>query len=49
MGGSFTEVEKDILVSSEKLKRLGWKERTLEETIADMVENFLESGHLKID
>ncbi|CAA7397994.1 unnamed protein product [Spirodela intermedia] len=46
---SFTEVEKDLNVSSEKLKQLGWAHRTLEETIADTVEHLLKSGLVDVN
>ncbi|MQL98226.1 hypothetical protein Taro_030934 [Colocasia esculenta] len=41
---TFTEVEQDNVLSSEKLKQLGWKHRTLEESIKDTVEYFRKSG-----
>ncbi|GMN34680.1 hypothetical protein TIFTF001_004814 [Ficus carica] len=43
---SFTEVEEDVKLSSEKLQKLGWKYRPLEETLADSVQSYLEIGVL---
>ncbi|XP_059637022.1 dihydroflavonol 4-reductase-like [Cornus florida] len=43
---SFTEVKRDVKISSEKLQNLGWKFRPLEETIVDAVKNYEESGLL---
>ncbi|CAK7345969.1 unnamed protein product [Dovyalis caffra] len=42
----FIEVEEDIKLSSRKLQNLGWKYRSIEETIADTVRNYQESGLL---
>lgn len=41
-----TEVVDDMKMSSDKLQKLGWKYRPLEETIADAVKNYEESGIL---
>ncbi|MQM06285.1 hypothetical protein Taro_039106, partial [Colocasia esculenta] len=42
---TFIEVEElDNRLSSEKLKKLGWKERTLDECIADSVEHLIKTG-----
>ncbi|KAM7518060.1 hypothetical protein LguiB_017022 [Lonicera macranthoides] len=43
---SFTEVEDEMKLSSQKLQNLGWKYRPLEESIADAVTNYQESGLL---
>ncbi|KAF8405602.1 hypothetical protein HHK36_010509 [Tetracentron sinense] len=43
---SFAEVEEEVKVSSEKLQRLGWRYRPLEETLADAVKNYQEAGVL---
>ncbi|KAM7513959.1 hypothetical protein LguiA_003542 [Lonicera macranthoides] len=43
---SFIEVEDDKKFSSQKLQNLGWKYRPLEETIADSVRSFQETGLL---
>ncbi|PSS01991.1 Cinnamoyl-CoA reductase [Actinidia chinensis var. chinensis] len=44
---NFTEVkEEPKLISSKKLQDLGWKYRPLEETIADAVKNYQDSGLL---
>ncbi|KAL5981587.1 hypothetical protein ACLOJK_015650 [Asimina triloba] len=40
----FEDTNDQMLVSSEKLKSLGWKYRPLEETLADTVQCFQESG-----
>ncbi|KAL9259466.1 Cinnamoyl-CoA reductase 1-like protein [Drosera capensis] len=37
---SFTETAEDFTLSSEKLQRLGWHPRTLEETLVDSVESY---------
>lgn len=36
-----------VAMSSNKLKNLGWKARTLEETLADSVESYEKSGILQ--
>lgn len=43
----YTEVDDYISFSSEKLQRLGWKYRSLEETLVDSVESYREAGHLQ--
>lgn len=43
---SYIEEEKSCELSSEKLERLGWKYRPLEETLVDAVRNYEESGFL---
>ncbi|PIA26234.1 hypothetical protein AQUCO_09500005v1 [Aquilegia coerulea] len=43
---SFTEVEDDEKYSSEKLQKLGWKYRPLEESLADSVKSYQELGIL---
>lgn len=43
---SYIEDEKDVELSSEKLQRLGWKYRPLEETLVDAVRNYEENGFL---
>ncbi|KAF8014992.1 hypothetical protein BT93_H0706 [Corymbia citriodora subsp. variegata] len=45
---SFTETEGGIALSSEKLRRLGWTPRPLEETLVDSVESYRASGLLEI-
>lgn len=40
LNDSFTEVEESSLVRSEKLKNLGWKHRTLEETLVDSIKYY---------
>ena len=48
-GGSFTEVQEDeTLVSSEKLQKLGWKLRPLEDSIVDSVESYEGIGVLPL-
>ncbi|GLT35293.1 hypothetical protein SLA2020_097600 [Shorea laevis] len=42
---SFTEAEDEIL-SSEKLQRLGWRYRLLEETLVDAIESYKKAGFL---
>ncbi|XP_077215812.1 cinnamoyl-CoA reductase 1-like [Tasmannia lanceolata] len=46
---SYTEVDKQPKLSSEKLKRLGWKYRPLEETLADTVACFQKADLLDKD
>ncbi|XP_077215778.1 cinnamoyl-CoA reductase 1-like isoform X2 [Tasmannia lanceolata] len=46
---NYMEAEKELKMSSEKLKRLGWKYRSLEETLADTVGYFQEAGLLDKD
>lgn len=43
---NFTEVENEGRVSSEKLQRLGWRYRPLEETLIDSVESYRAAGLL---
>ena len=43
---SYIEEEGFSELSSEKLQKLGWKYRPLEETLADSVRNFQENGFL---
>lgn len=43
---SFTEEEEGINLSSEKLQRLGWSYRPLEETLTDSVESYQKTGIL---
>ncbi|KAF9686570.1 hypothetical protein SADUNF_Sadunf02G0002900 [Salix dunnii] len=43
---SFTEEEAGIKLSSEKLQRLGWSYRPLEETLMDSVESYQKTGIL---
>ncbi|XP_039125803.1 cinnamoyl-CoA reductase 1-like [Dioscorea cayenensis subsp. rotundata] len=43
---NLTEVDYGHLVSSEKLKKLGWKCRPLKETLVDSVESYKEAGLL---
>ncbi|XP_042495455.1 cinnamoyl-CoA reductase 1-like isoform X3 [Macadamia integrifolia] len=43
---NFTEVDEGAKLSSEKLQRLGWKYRPLEETLVDSVKSYQESGLL---
>ncbi|KAJ4702346.1 Cinnamoyl-CoA reductase [Melia azedarach] len=45
---SFTKVDEDIKLSSEKLQNLGWKYRPLEQSIHDSVNNYEECGVLPI-
>jgi hypothetical protein len=42
--GSFTEVQEENGVSSEKLQRLGWSYRPLKETLIDSVESYRKAG-----
>ncbi|RWR72282.1 cinnamoyl-CoA reductase 1-like protein [Cinnamomum micranthum f. kanehirae] len=46
---NYIEVDPEGMPSSEKLKRLGWECRSLEETIADSVESYQEAGILNKD
>lgn len=46
---SFTEVEEEVKLSSEKLQKLGWKYRPLEETVDDAVRSYEERGLLGED
>ncbi|KAK4600350.1 hypothetical protein RGQ29_010129 [Quercus rubra] len=46
---SFTAIEEDVKMSSEKLQNLGWKYRPLDETIVDAVKRYEESGFLSKD
>ncbi|XP_050220592.1 cinnamoyl-CoA reductase 1-like [Mercurialis annua] len=43
---SFTEGEEGVKLSSEKLQRLGWSTRSLEETFIDSVESYQKAGML---
>ncbi|WCJ44767.1 NAD(P)-binding Rossmann-fold superfamily protein [Euphorbia peplus] len=43
---SFTEVEEQPLLGSEKLQKLGWSYRSLEETLVDSVESYKKAGIL---
>ncbi|XP_011041140.1 PREDICTED: cinnamoyl-CoA reductase 1-like [Populus euphratica] len=44
---SFTEEEQEaVMISSEKLQRLGWSFRSLEETLIDSVESYQKTGLL---
>ncbi|GMI90519.1 CCR(Cinnamoyl coA:NADP oxidoreductase)-like 1 [Hibiscus trionum] len=43
---SFTEGGKEETISSEKLQRLGWSYRPLEETLSDSVESYKKAGIL---
>lgn len=47
--GSYIEVDDYKRLSSEKLQRLGWKYRPLEETLTDSVESYKEAGLLQSD
>lgn len=49
IAGSFTEVDDYLRFSSEKLERLGWKYRSLEETLIDSVESYREAGLLQFE
>ncbi|XP_004515542.1 cinnamoyl-CoA reductase 1-like [Cicer arietinum] len=44
---NYIEVDDYKMLSSEKLKSLGWKYRTLEETLIDSVESYKEAGLLQ--
>ncbi|KAE8807572.1 hypothetical protein D1007_16112 [Hordeum vulgare] len=44
---SFTEVEGNLVYSSEKLQKLGWTFRPVEKTLGDSVESYRASGLLK--
>ncbi|XP_058073385.1 cinnamoyl-CoA reductase 1-like [Magnolia sinica] len=46
---NYIEVEEELKLSSEKLKRLGWTYRPLEDTLADIVEYVQGAGHLNKD
>ncbi|MQL73213.1 hypothetical protein Taro_005548 [Colocasia esculenta] len=39
-----TEVDRDYVLSAEKLKQLGWKYRTLEESTKDAVDHLIKAG-----
>ncbi|KAF8406749.1 hypothetical protein HHK36_008841 [Tetracentron sinense] len=43
---NLTEVDEDLKLSSEKLQKLGWKFRPLEESFVDSVRNYQENGIL---
>ncbi|XP_062028275.1 cinnamoyl-CoA reductase 1-like isoform X2 [Rosa rugosa] len=43
---NFVEVGEDRQVSSEKLQRLGWSYRSLDDTLIDSVESYREAGQL---
>ncbi|KAF4388660.1 hypothetical protein G4B88_018937 [Cannabis sativa] len=42
----FTEVENDLKLSSEKLQKLGWSSRPLNETLIDSIESYRAAGLL---
>ncbi|XP_030506213.2 cinnamoyl-CoA reductase 1 [Cannabis sativa] len=42
----FTEVENDLKLSSEKLQKLGWSSRPLNETLTDSIESYRAAGLL---
>lgn len=44
--GSFVEVGEEKQVTSEKLQRLGWGYRPLDDTLIDSVESYREAGLL---
>ncbi|KAG2379729.1 Cinnamoyl-CoA reductase [Vigna angularis] len=46
---NFTELDDYLRFSSEKLERLGWKYRSLEETLIDSVESYREAGLLQFE
>ncbi|WVZ21789.1 hypothetical protein V8G54_000333 [Vigna mungo] len=46
---NFTEVDDYLRFSSDKLERLGWKYRSLEETLIDSVESYREAGLLQFE
>ncbi|KDO48506.1 hypothetical protein CISIN_1g030431mg [Citrus sinensis] len=43
---NFTEGREDVTMSSEKLQRLGWSFRPLEETLIDSIESYKKAGIL---
>ncbi|OMP00865.1 NAD-dependent epimerase/dehydratase [Corchorus olitorius] len=43
---SFTEGQEEYMLSSEKLQRLGWSYRPLEETLVDSIESYKKAGIL---
>ena len=43
---SFIEVDENARLSLDKLQRLGWKFRPLEETLIDFVQSYVEAGLL---
>ncbi|KAJ4718840.1 Cinnamoyl-CoA reductase family protein [Melia azedarach] len=43
---SFTEVAEEKMLSSEKLQKLGWSDRPLEETLSDSIESYKKAGLL---
>eukprot|EP00262_Sarcandra_glabra_P001761 TRINITY_DN11919_c0_g1_i2.p1 TRINITY_DN11919_c0_g1~~TRINITY_DN11919_c0_g1_i2.p1 ORF type:complete len:105 (+),score=20.27 TRINITY_DN11919_c0_g1_i2:79-393(+) len=43
---NYIEADRELKLSSEKLKRLGWNYRPLEESLADSVECYQEPGLL---
>ncbi|KAL9447439.1 hypothetical protein AB3S75_014999 [Citrus x aurantiifolia] len=43
---SFTEKEDEVMLTSEKLQKLGWSYRSLEETLVDSVESYKKVGIL---
>ncbi|KAF3448164.1 hypothetical protein FNV43_RR08875 [Rhamnella rubrinervis] len=43
---SFTEVDEEVKLSSEKLQKLGWKYRPIEETVDDSFKSYEERGLL---
>lgn len=44
--GSFTEPGEERVLTSEKLQKLGWSYRPLEETLIDSVESYKKAGIL---
>lgn len=42
--GSFTESGEERVLTSEKLQKLGWSFRELEETVIDSVESYKKAG-----
>ncbi|XXG48693.1 hypothetical protein AAC387_Pa02g3074 [Persea americana] len=46
---SYAEVGRDLKFNSEKLKRLGWNCKSLEETLAETIEQYQEAGILNKD
>lgn len=44
---SYIEVDDNSRLSSEKLQRLGWRYRPLEETLIDSVESYKKAGLLE--
>lgn len=46
IGCSFVDAEEDIRLSSEKLQRLGWRYRALDEILIDSVKSYQDAGLL---